>query len=90
MDSYKVLSPLLHDGKRYEIGDTVEMSSTTAVALEGIVQVIKMPLLPPSEPPVPPDVPPTQGEVTEQSGSTERSPNVRSTEPKTPPNSKKS
>lgn len=37
MPSYKVLSPLLHDGKRYEIGEIVELEPSYAAALtEGV------------------------------------------------------
>lgn len=49
MNSYKVLTPLLHDSKRYEIGETVELEPQHAAALTGVVER----LLDPSTPPFP-------------------------------------
>lgn len=40
MNNYKVLTPLMHDGKRYEIGETVELDPKVATSLIGVVEPV--------------------------------------------------
>lgn len=49
MNKYKALTPLLHDGKRYEMGETVELEPQHAAALTGLVE----PIIDSSTPPLP-------------------------------------